>query len=561
MGGSPSPPPAPDYGAAAREQGAANIEAARLSGKMNNPNVYNPYGTQTVVFGEFNQPAYDAAMAKYNADLADYTAKGGRQQEQYIEGYRDVPRLDEEGRQIGTDIDQPFYGYRDVAMTMPKAPERKTYETSFDQPSMYQTFSPEQQALYNQDIATRQQVGKLGFQGAQSLEGVIGTPINYGGMAPDPSAYQAGAAIAPSAMPDVLDPSQLPGRPDLQSLSPLDLASLPQRANVSAEPTALNQAGLPGAPSAYTTPTNLPPMPSPSADLYNRTYQATLARPMEDLAIRRENVQSDLIARGLRGGRGYQDEMRMQDRAENDARMQGVLAANQAVQQQYGMDLQTRQQAQQEALANAGLSYQQGLGLRQQSMDEQARQFEQQMQGSGRTFQQQQALRDQAMAEQAGQFGQQSQAATMTYGQQQALRNQVAAEQAAQFQQALGLGQQSFTQQMAAQQQQAAQAQLAFQQQSDLRRAQIAEYLAKRQTPLNEISAALSQTQVQNPFSMPGYSQNTNIAPPPIYQAASDTGQHAMDVYNQQAASSDAFKAGLFSLGSSAIKAGTSYGR
>ncbi len=556
MGGSPSPPPAPDYGAAAREQGAANIEAARLSGKMNNPNIYNPYGTQRVVLGEFNQPAYDAAMARYNADLADYTAKGGQRQEQYIEGYRDVDRFDEGGGYIGTDTDQPFYGTRNVAMTMPAAPERKTYETSFDQPSMYQTFSPEQQALYNQDIATRQQVGKLGLQGAKSLEGVIGTKINYGDMAPDPTAYQAGVAITPSAVPDILDPSTLPGRPDLQTLSPLDLSALPYRATLSAAPAPLSTTGLPNTPSAYTAPSDLPPMPAALSDLYNRTYQATLARPMEDLARRREDLQSDLVARGLQGGKGYEREMELQSRAENDARLQGVLAANQAVQQQYGMDLQTRQQAQQEALANAGLSYQQGLGLRQQSMDEQARQFEQQMQGSGRTFQQQQALRDQAVAEQAGQFGQQSQAATMTYGQQQALRNQVAAEQAAQFQQGLGLGQQFFTQQLAAQQQQAAQAQLAFQQQSDLRRAQIAEYLAQRQTPLNEISAALSQTQVQNPFSMPGYSQNTNIAPPPIYQAVSDKGNYETDVYNTQAQQASSKMSGLMSLGGAAMGAG-----
>lgn len=43
----PSPPPAPDYAGAAKEQGVANKEAAVSSSRLNNPNVISPYGTQT----------------------------------------------------------------------------------------------------------------------------------------------------------------------------------------------------------------------------------------------------------------------------------------------------------------------------------------------------------------------------------------------------------------------------------------------------------------------------------------------------------------------------------
>ena len=45
---SPSPPPAPDYTGAARAQGAANVETARVEGRMNRPDVYSPYD-QTLV--------------------------------------------------------------------------------------------------------------------------------------------------------------------------------------------------------------------------------------------------------------------------------------------------------------------------------------------------------------------------------------------------------------------------------------------------------------------------------------------------------------------------------
>jgi hypothetical protein len=46
----PAAPPAPDYVGAAAAQGTANIEAARATAKLNNPNMYTPYGTQLVSY-------------------------------------------------------------------------------------------------------------------------------------------------------------------------------------------------------------------------------------------------------------------------------------------------------------------------------------------------------------------------------------------------------------------------------------------------------------------------------------------------------------------------------
>ena len=45
---SPKPPPAPDYAGAATAQGAANVETARVEGRMNRPDVFSPYD-QTLV--------------------------------------------------------------------------------------------------------------------------------------------------------------------------------------------------------------------------------------------------------------------------------------------------------------------------------------------------------------------------------------------------------------------------------------------------------------------------------------------------------------------------------
>jgi hypothetical protein len=49
--GKPKAPKAPDYAAAATAQGAANVEAARTSARLSNPNFTNPYGSRTVNFG------------------------------------------------------------------------------------------------------------------------------------------------------------------------------------------------------------------------------------------------------------------------------------------------------------------------------------------------------------------------------------------------------------------------------------------------------------------------------------------------------------------------------
>ena len=46
----PSPPPAPDYAGAATAQGVANVESARATAKLSNPNMYTPYGTQLVSY-------------------------------------------------------------------------------------------------------------------------------------------------------------------------------------------------------------------------------------------------------------------------------------------------------------------------------------------------------------------------------------------------------------------------------------------------------------------------------------------------------------------------------
>jgi len=61
MGKQADTPPAPDYAASAREQGAANVETARVQGKMNNPNVHGPTGSQFVTW-DGDQPTIQQVL-------------------------------------------------------------------------------------------------------------------------------------------------------------------------------------------------------------------------------------------------------------------------------------------------------------------------------------------------------------------------------------------------------------------------------------------------------------------------------------------------------------------
>ena len=274
---SPSPPPAPDYAGAAVAQGAANKESAIASNLLNNPNVNNPYGTQTFVGGE--------------------------------DGTR---------------------------------------------PTMTQTFSPEQQGLYDKSVQSKGLLADLGIQGAGALQGVVGKNLDL-----------SGASAAPGG----------------------------------AEATR------------------------------QRVIDAMMGRANEDYGKQTDQLNSDLIARGIRPGtKAYSDAQQMVERSRNDARNQAEVAGGNAASQAYTMDAQRRKDS-------------------------------------------------------------------------------------------------------------------------------IAEILAQRQTPLNEINALLSGSQVSNPFAVPGAAQNTNIAPAPIFGAAQAQDQHNTGVYNAQQASGNSFTNGLFGLGAAGIKA------
>lgn len=154
----PSPPPAPDYAGAAKAQGVANVDAARTQGKLNNPNVVSPYGTQTVSYGGgFNQTGYDQAIQNYNAQKAAREASW----QQWDRGGRSGP----------WDVPEPV------------APDRNRFITGDpDQATVTHTLAPAQQALLDSSNATKLALSNLAGRGAATAGEVIGKNLDLSGL-------------------------------------------------------------------------------------------------------------------------------------------------------------------------------------------------------------------------------------------------------------------------------------------------------------------------------------------------------------------------------------------
>lgn len=121
---SPSPPQAPDPVVTANAQGAANIEAARLTTTLGRTDQVTPYGNLTWSQGSgaptFDQSGYDTALRNYQADLDNWNSRGG-----------------------GGDA--------------PRTVERSAFTTNpADKWTSTITLDPRAQALLDQDLATRQ---------------------------------------------------------------------------------------------------------------------------------------------------------------------------------------------------------------------------------------------------------------------------------------------------------------------------------------------------------------------------------------------------------------------
>ena len=94
----PAAPATPDYRGAAVEQGAANLEAARATARLSNPNTYTPYGTQLI--------SYDGDIPTIRQTLTP-TAQKTLEAQQGVE--LSLANLGSKGAQTASGVlDKPF---------------------------------------------------------------------------------------------------------------------------------------------------------------------------------------------------------------------------------------------------------------------------------------------------------------------------------------------------------------------------------------------------------------------------------------------------------------------
>lgn len=109
----PAPPPAPDYKAAAEAQGVANVDAARTGSKLSNPNIINPYGSQTITYGVNGDP--DQVLVKQ--ELSPVGQELFDQQNRISQGLGDLAEggIDRVGNMLGSQFDMSQVPDRAVA--------------------------------------------------------------------------------------------------------------------------------------------------------------------------------------------------------------------------------------------------------------------------------------------------------------------------------------------------------------------------------------------------------------------------------------------------------------
>ena len=557
---SPKPPATPDYTGAAVAQGAANLEAAKQSAYMSNPNIYTPLGSQQVTWNKqstVDQTAYNKAMEQFRADAAA-------------------------GRPLGA------------------PPDVKDFTVTIEQPTIRQELTPEAQATLEAQQRVERQLAGLGEQAICKVGGMFVTPFT-----PNLAPMQTGIGYTPVGQgPDITGMGQAVSAPGAEALEAApNLAGMGQ-AQGGPQAAQLSQANLAGVGGVQGGPqtgmfglaggnvgaerlqqtldtSRLAQMPVGAG---MTAQQAILSRAMPALQSQRAALETQLANQGLvRGGEAYNAAMMQQAQKENDiitqAALQGISVdaamrqqgfgelqaqadlANQARQAQFGMGLSGQQLANQAV----GQNFQQALAAQAAQNQAQQQQFEQALGAQG--FNQQAILAQFGMGQQAAQAAN----AALAQNQQAALQQQAAqaARQAQMFGQGMDVAgfynqalaqrqaaaQQQYQMQLAAQNQAFNQAQAAAAFANQARQQGLSEQMALRAQPLNEITALLGGSQIQMP-QFQGY-QGTQVAAAPMFAATQAAGNFAQQNYGNQVA---AYNARMGLLGDLAGAGATAYG-
>ena len=402
-------------------------------------------------------------------------------------------------------------------------------------PTITQTLTPDAQAALNSQQRVQREFADLGSQGIGTAQKILGTPFEYNGPNIQTSFDQGpgvnyGPKMGEYGMAQGVDLSQFGQNQGL------DETRYGQAGTI--DPNSYGLAGGIGA-SDYGLArgqldlSNVARMPV-NAGMTGQ--QAILSRLAPQLERQREGLRTQLINQGLRPGtEAFARAMEQQGQQENDlltqAALQGINVDMSANQQGFGQAAQTL------GLYNQAVGQNFGQGLSAQQLQNAAigQNF-----GQGLSSQQ---LGNAAIAQnlQAGLAGLQSRNDALNANianamQAQAMQNAAMQQNYGQAANLAGLynsaAAQNYNQNM-----QAAQFGNTASDQA------LARALQLRNQPLNEITALMGASQIQNP-QFQGYT-GANVSAAPVYQAASDQAKYGMDVYGQKMAARNANMAAL----------------
>jgi hypothetical protein len=329
MGKSAATPPTPDYVGAAAQQGKDNLAAAKQSNLMSNPNMYTPFGNQTVSYSSptFDQASFDAATAKYNAGNVDRNSfmRPGDPNGDTTTGanYFD---------QAGYDAAQAKRG---------AAPTREAYSTGGGVPTVTQTLTPQAQQTLDSQQRVQTALANLGEKGISNAYNTLSQPFtpttteikhDFGGYnaVPDANNYNALSTVP---LQTSLDTSNLAAMPINAGTTAQDLILQRLNPTITAGDTSFKQAlanqGLAPGTAAYDAAFRNRELSK--NDLYS---QAALQGINLDMAARQQGL----------------NEQQTLGTFANTANLAGAGLYNSAMGQNYGQGMQTQ-----------GTQYSQGL--------------------------------------------------------------------------------------------------------------------------------------------------------------------------------------------------------
>jgi hypothetical protein len=403
-------------------------------------------------------------------------------------------------------------------------------DPNMPKPTITQTLTPEAQAALNSQQRVQRELADLGSQGVANAQRVLGTPFDYQGPGVQTSFNQGpalnyGPTMGQYGMAQGVDANQFGqnrsigagdfGFAGAINANEFGLASGMQDAKYGSAQRNLNLSGV----------ANMP------VNAGMTGQQAILQRLSPQLERQREGLRTQLINQGFRPGtEAYNRAMEQQGQQENDlltqAALQGINVDMAANQQGFG------QAATAAGLYNQGLGQDFGQGLAALQVSNQAigQNFGQGMssqqlknaavaQNFGQAMAAQQMQNDAVNANLANAMGAQdlnNSAMQQNYGQAAniaGLYNSAAAQQYNQNMQGAQFGNMASDQ-------------------------ALARALQLRNQPLNEITALMGASQIQNP-QFQGYT-GANVNAAPVYQAVGDQGNYAMGIYGQRMAARNA---------------------